>query len=189
MKTILLLNLVAVLVMGCVPMQGPSSQEHAQALKLVDQGVLALRAGDLDAALASFQMADELSPIAAAIDGLGCVALLKGDLDTSERLLWQAYNMDQSYDNALTNLALLYELRGDKARAEELYKQALQAEPGNFRARSNFVVLMHDNISRGAHLQGSASADPQVEAELRKTYALAPHPIVAHNLERLNLEF
>lgn len=160
---------------GCFLSPQVSDDRYKQAEKLVEQGSEHLRLGRLEEASAAFSVAVELAPLAAAVDGQGCVALLKGDFRQAERLFTAAYEMDASYDEALANLALLMDLSGRKERAKELYDQSVRVMPGHVGVRNNRAVLEYEQGQRKM----------LVVKELEKAGLLAEHGVVAENLARM----
>lgn len=160
---------------GCLLQPSISEDRYQQALHLVDQGTNSLRQGQLKEANTAFSMAEELAPIAAAVDGQGCVALLSGDFDRAERLFLRAYNMDDRYDHALANLALVNDIRGRRDKAKMLYDQAVDKMPESVAARNNRAALEYD---RG---EGKI----EVVQELEKAGLIADHHVVRENLGRL----
>lgn len=172
----LLLNLLifSVLVQAsCLPVvdYGLSAKKYQQAIELVDQGTTDLRANRLEEAEGAFAAASEISPIAAAFDGLGCVALMRQDFSLAERYFVYSYQVDPDYINSLGNLALLYEIAGLSESAARTYKMAIQAAPENFRIRNNFAVFLF-----------SKEAKTEAKNQLLKAFALAKHPVVATNV-------
>ena len=150
--------------------------QNTQALDQIDKGVLALRDNRLEDAEASFNVAFELAQLPAALDGLGCVSLIKGDLDIAEQYFTQAYEMDSEYNTPLGHLALIHELKGETLKADRLYKMALEEEPENFRARNNYAVLV-------------ANDDQKLALnELLRAKALVEHPVIDENIKRLRNE-
>jgi Tfp pilus assembly protein PilF len=166
-----------ILLSGCTAQRQPSLDDEVRARELIDQGVLELRAGGLEQARASFELAYELAPSAAALDGMGCAAMLQGDVAGAEKLLLSAYEFDQEYTNSLGNLALLYEIQGMREEARRLYERAVQENPKNFRFRNNFAAFL---IEYGSEASDRARAREQ----LQKARAMAPHPLVGENLEQ-----
>jgi Flp pilus assembly protein TadD len=132
-----------VLLGGCFGTKVPQHRLD-RAHQLVDEGAKALRAGKLDDADASFSMADELAAIPAAVDGRGCVALLKGDWDKAERFFIKAHTLDSEYTRALGNLGLLRDLQGRKEEAKTLYSKVLTYDPDNGEVRNNLAVLEYE---------------------------------------------
>jgi Flp pilus assembly protein TadD len=160
---------------GCFLSPQVPEERLNQAVKLVEEGSEHLRLGRLDEASAAFSVAVELAPLAAAVDGQGCVALLRGDFGQAERLFTAAYEMDGSYDEALANLALLMDVSGQKERAKQLYEQSVSAMPGHVGVRNNRAVLEYEQGQRKI----------LVVQELEKAGLLAKHGVVSENLARM----
>ena len=172
MKRILLL--IYLVFPGCL-LPGPQPitvDRHQDSLKMIDQGTVLLRGGQLDRAQASFVVAFQLAPCSAALDGLGSVAYARGDFVEAEKLFKKAYEMDPTYGVALSNLALLYENQGFHARARSLYLQAEVLEPRNIRLKNNFAVF---RAKRG-DLAGSRES-------LLEAAAIADNPIIEANVK------
>ncbi len=163
---------------GCVFGGKLPQEQHDRAMQLVDQGVTQLRQGRLNEALAAFTMAYEIAPVAAAVDGQGCVAVLEGRYSDAEMLFNRAYEMDGKYDNALGNLALLMELTGRQDKAKELYNQVVALFPEHPGFRNNRAVLEYNQGERKM----------LVVQELEKADLVAEHRVVKANLERLKGE-
>ena len=175
--TITLSLLCLFLCFGCAPLErGVSPHDIHRANELIDQGVLLLRAGQLDQAEASFAVAQEIADFAAALDGLGCIALLRGNYTRAERLFRRAYEMDDSYDHVLGNLALLYEMQGDRAQAKHFYKHALSDNPKSFRFRNNFAIFLYENDLENRE---------RIIYELEKAFALANDKLMQQNMKRV----
>jgi Flp pilus assembly protein TadD len=148
---------------------------YQQAVGLVDQGVKKLHEGKVDEASMAFSLAAELAPLAAAVDGQGCVALLKGDFARAEELFNRAYQMDNSYDDALGNLALLMDLTGRPEKAKALYNQAIDKIPDHVGFRNNKAALEYDRGERKM----------VVIQELEKAALIGDSPVVKANLDIL----
>lgn len=173
---------------GCLPIAPPDSESGRRASQLIDQGTEALRHGDLDRAEAAFSVSAELFPRPAAIDGLGCVALLRGENERAERFFNAALEADFGYTEALGNLALLYEQWGKPDKAREYYLRAISADPGNFRVRNNYgVFLAHCEISKDCDMsQEYGTADStDVRQQLLRAAVLQDSEIIGANLERV----
>ena len=167
---------------GCMANRVVGVEDQSEALRQVDQGTLYLRQRDLDKAEASFRVANETVPtLASALDGLGCVAFLRGNYKDAEEYFWRAYEVDSSYNNSLGNLALLYETTGDKQKAAQLYSRALQEDPRNFRARNNYAGFL---VSSGNNQKIKRAQD-----ELLKAKMLLNHPLISRNLENLDYSY
>ena len=165
-----------VMLCGCLPPPQLPGPERAKALQLIDQGTLQLRRGELRKAQASYQMAYDLAKLPQGLDGLGCVALLRGEHKLAEDYFQTALERDPSYDTALGNLALLYDLMGRHDEAREYYRRALAAQPLNVRARGNFGAFLADK-EVGKEFEG--------EREILHAQALGNNPIIEENLRRL----
>lgn len=174
LRTILVL-LLSVPLLGCSIGGKVPEENYQRALALVDLGTEKLRELDWDSAQAAFVLAEELAPLAAAIDGQGCVAMMLGNFDTAERFFREAYAADKGYDEALANLALLYDIRGERERARELFESFLEQNPDSARARSDYAAVIDDlGLDKAAVLQ-----------ELLKARALQSNGIVEENITKV----
>lgn len=134
--------------LGCFAPGAIPETRFKRAVHLVDVGTRFLREGSLTEARKAFELASELAPVAAAVDGLGCVALLEGRYTSAEGYFREAYEMDSSYDEALVNLGLLKELQGEHEAARAIYLEYLEKEPSSAKARNNLAALEYD-VGRG----------------------------------------
>jgi len=164
---------------GCFRREVIPEDRYQRALSLVDEGTALLRQRKLDEACVVFSMAAELAPLAAAVDGQGCVALLAGDLEQAEQLFEKAYEMDETYDDALGNLAVLRDIQGNSAEALKLYAQFLKTHPDSGIVRNNKAALEYDLGARKM----------LVVQELQKAERLSEHGVIRDNLQRLSSEF
>lgn len=153
---------------GCYTYIPELSEKHA-ALELIDRGTQKLRDGSFEEAEASFKAAYEVAALPEALDGLGSVATLRGNFDLAEIYFIKAYQGSQFYPNALGNLALIKEKKGDIQSANALYLQAIREDPTNFRIRGNFSAFLSDYTSRGKD---------EARMELLKAQALVDHPVL-----------
>ena len=165
--------LLAVVISGCAVITPASVDEIHKARSLVTQGVQHLRLGQLDRARASFEVAYQIANLPEAIDGLGCVSFIEGDLDQAERYFVEAYERDPEYVHVLGNLSLLYEARGEKKLADKLYRLALRENPENFRVRNNYAVFLQEAGTKGGR------------QAMLKAMALSDHPLMQQNLKQL----
>ena len=140
---------------------------------MVDSGVFSLRQGKLAAAKASFEVAWDLAALPAALDGLGSVALLEGEVGMAEQYFESAHRLDDTYVQSLANLALIYEYRGEYARALELFREVLKSDPANEAVRNNYAVSLFE--------QEKVLATKLVMGELLRAAALSKHPVIKHN--------
>jgi len=152
----------------------PSLEVTQRAQAFIDKGVVALRKGALADAQAAFGMALTIADSAAAQDGLGCVELMKGNVNQAEEYFRAAYDIDNSYGTALGHLALVYEIRNNKTEAKKLYERALVEEPENFRNRNNYAALIVDNKTE------------QARAELYRAKSAGQQKIILDNIARLD---
>jgi Flp pilus assembly protein TadD len=119
----------------------PSAIEQVRAKELLISAAKALDDNQLEVSAAAFRMSGELVPSAEAWDGLGCIALLRGDLDRAEALFFQAMDADRGYYNVYSNLALLELARGAVPAAKYYFRKSLAKDKLNFRSRSNYAIL------------------------------------------------
>ncbi len=163
---------------GCVPLGAAKPDRLHRAEQLVDKGVVALRARDLERAQAAFLMATEVAPTASAYDGLGCVALLRGDFVSSAESFRQALRIDPRYHRAIANWALLEDLQGHQEIALTLYNYYLNQYPDAAYIRNNKATLEYERGGRRMW----------VAQELQKALLVTPHAVIQGNLDRLREE-
>lgn len=176
---ILVCFLAQATVVGCFQRDRIPEERYKRALALVDEGTALLRQQKPTQAGVVFEMAAELAPVAAAIDGQGCAALMEGDFERAEELFEKAYEMDATYDEALGNLALLKDIKGESYEARKLYNRFLEAHPDSGVGRNNRAALEYDLGARRI----------RVAQELEKAHKLSEHGVIRDNLERLSTEF
>jgi Flp pilus assembly protein TadD len=163
------------LIAGCAIKAPIPEERYQKALELVDQGTLLLRDRRLDEAEASFSLAYDIAPVAAALDGRGCVAFLRGDWDRAERFFREAYMADEGYDEAAANLALVLDAQGKPEQAREWYTWYLSRHPEDAATRNNMAALEVD--------QGSDKE--LILQELLRAAAISRHSIIMDNITRL----
>lgn len=177
---------------ACAP-QRPNltpDQLAARELKLrelLKQSVVELRLGTpdaLDRAQASLEIARELHPKdARVLDGLGCVAWRKGNVNLAESFFKKSLEQDQNYSRPWAHLALVAEARGHYNAANGLLRKAIAVNPMNFMARNNRAAFLLKN-----------STNPRDHSiayqELMKAYQLSgsDDPIVQANIRRVQIE-
>lgn len=154
-----------------------SPQEQQTAEQLIEQGAAFIRIGKLDEARASFILSAELAMTPAALDGIGCVDFLLGELTSARDLFLRAYKLDENYVESISNLALLYNFIGAHREAERLYERVIQVQPTAFQSRNNLAVLLEE--------LGNTS---QARDELYKGYVLSQSDVVRDNLKRVGQE-
>ncbi len=100
---------------------------------LLDRGAQALAAGDLAEARSRYLRALELAPTEAerarAEAGLGRVSLAEGDTDAAARRFESALARNPDCAPALRGTASLAERSGDRERAHDLLRRAIEADP------------------------------------------------------------
>ncbi len=160
---------------GCFHSVGIPEERYQRAEELVEQGIGLLREERLDDAEASFSMAYDLAPLAAALDGQGCVALLRGEMELAEGFFRKAYESDRTYGEALANLAILMDITGRHREAMQLYTSYLEQYPDGVRARNNRAALEYD-------MGGSKI---WVSQELAKAALLSEDSVIRDNLTNL----
>lgn len=173
-----LVLLLSVAYIGCVVPKAPSLDSLVEGRKLIDKGTILMRKGDLDRAEATFGVAYESSRLPAALDGIGCVAVLKHDFPTAERIFLRVLREHPEYPTVRGNLALLYRLWDRSEESREQYRIAIGADPRNFRIRNNYAALLSDYFK-------SPQGHVVMRRELLSASAVAEHPVVMRNLERI----
>lgn len=176
-----LLYLIIFFLSACTLNIERDSTDYAAANQLVHNGTMKMEAGLLDEAKADFMLSNEIIETALATDGLGCIAFLEGNRERAKEYFKKAYILDNTYYNALGNLALIYDLEGMETEAHKLYKKALEGEPKNFRIRNNFAALLYDNKYRGIESGQNA------REELLKAKSINADKTVLENLQRINI--
>ncbi len=166
------ISLSAVALSGCLFSREIPEERYIRADLFVDQGAEELRQMHFEEAKRFFELAADLAPLAAAKDGLGCVELLRGDVDKAVSLFEEAYQMDRTYDEAMLNLALAYEVRGDSDRARDIYLEYLNKYPDSAPARNNLAALEYER--GGGRIE--------VLHALTKAAMLAPNRVLSQNI-------
>lgn len=164
------------LISGCMgaPIVAPDFNARREAQDLVDNGTLLLRQGELSRAQAAFESSWAISPSPQALDGLGCVAFLRGEEMEAEELFTRAVSFDEGYSHALSNLALLYEKQGKHEKARTLFEKGLISDPKNFQARNNYGVFLQEIGEEGG-----------ARSEILRAEVLSKHPLIIENVSRI----
>jgi tetratricopeptide (TPR) repeat protein len=133
-----------------------SPDRSAEVNSFVTKGILYLREydkGDHEALLrasAAFQIASQIDPDAVSvIDGLGCVALREGRIDSADSFFSKAILLDPSYARAWVHLAYVAELKGKYELSEEYLRRALQLDPFEVHGLNNLAGILHDQSPTG----------------------------------------
>ncbi len=114
---------------------GVSTRDPQQAAKLVEQGRACEAAGDRQGAVDSYRRAVECDDAAETIFRLAFLLDLSGEEDEAIALYETLATRTDPPINALLNLAILYEDRGQWIRAEKCLRQVLETDPNHERAR------------------------------------------------------
>lgn len=135
----------------------------------LNAGVVQLEAGDLEAAVVSFQQATRLNPgAAAAWDRLGSAYSMAGQLEAAVEAGRRAVELDPTAGLAWNNLGVSYAIMGDTDQALAATRRAVALDPDHAEAHNNLGTLLFD---RG-DLEGAA-ASFRTAIELRPGYAEA----------------
>lgn len=171
--------LFLIILSGCVFPKDRNPGDISESDRLAAQGLMHLRAKQYDQAESAFTLSNEIWENAPAIDGLGCLAFYQKDYEQAEKFFKKAHQVNPKYYNSIGNLALLYEVTNRKDSANELYREALEGDPKNFKIHNNFGGFLFDNYSR------EEKYSLEAEKELLKAQSLAPEDL----LVRDNLNF
>jgi len=101
--------------------------------------------------------------------------MLEGKLEEAERWFKQAYESDHHYDHSLANLALLYDLRGEKVRSLEVYRAIVRSNPEVGWIRNNLTAVQSD---LGLEPHG-------LEEQLLRSAVVESNEIVNENITRM----
>ena len=140
----------------------------------LDAGDQAIANGDRISAIKSFQAAYTVDPDNPEV----CFKLayeldLVGEEDEALHLYEQACQVDQPALNALLNLSVMYEDRGEYAKAERCLRQVLATDPNHTRAR----MYMKD-----VEASSSMVVDDEEEKRLEAHHALLDTPVTDFDL-------
>ncbi|MCP8900646.1 serine/threonine-protein kinase [Gilvimarinus xylanilyticus] len=104
------------------------------------RGVIALWSGDLDDATAALTQALSIERSAIVLNNLGVAHLLQGDYAQAHPLLTEALDIAPNDPQTLFNLADTYQVKGDEAKARELYRQVAELSAG---ASDAYTLRLH----------------------------------------------
>ncbi len=161
------------------PAPGGEADRAAGPKQMRDQGIAALRAGDLDQAIDLLGKAAALLPDdGEALNALGAACLGRKDYAAAERAIGEALRVQPANGYAWTNLGYLHQRRKDIRRAIAAYREGLKHLPGEAR--------LHNNI-------GSALEEVDEMEEAQQHFATAvellpDHPGSYNNLGRAKLK-
>ncbi len=171
----ILLLLVTLGLGGCASLTGSdkATGEQSDALQQQFADAVALkRAGDLDAARASFLALSQARPEwTGPLANLGLIAQAEGDRAQAETYFKQVLGLDPMHPHANNALGVLARKQGQFAEAEAYYRQALAQHPEFKPALRNLAILLElyqgrlaealELVERYQALQ--ETPDPQVE--------------------------
>ena len=86
-----------------------------------------------------FEPIDDLTATAHFYNNLGAEALLDGDIEGARKHLETATRIDPSFIKAANNLGVWHARAGQSAKAVEIYRKALEVEPGNVPLLTNMA--------------------------------------------------
>jgi protein O-mannosyl-transferase len=155
----------------------PDDPDTADALN--NLGNLQRDAGELDAALASFDRALGLRPsYVAARNGRALALQALGRVDEAERELTAALALEPDAATTHSNLGNLYFRRGDLARARERYVSALRLDPDFADAHNNLGSVyfkLGDRAAAEREYRAALRLRPDSEA-IRRNLAIVAEP-------------
>lgn len=149
MKKKMMTVLFLLLSSGCAVFENRSpSERERRAGRLLDSGIEYLQQHEYSKAKAAFGASFEMFPGAAALDGLGCVALMDKEYERAGEYFRQAVKLDESYSLAVHHLALMYDLSGNADEAQRFYRKALRDNPDSASLRNDYGAFIYDRWSR-----------------------------------------
>lgn len=152
---------------------GDASADPQAAADCYQAGLNAEAAGDREAAIESFRKATRLDSNPEYLFKLAIFLDLVGEEDEAVAAYEQLCSESQPHMNALVNLAVLYEDRGEVGKAEKCLRQILDTDPNHPRAR----LYMKDVIaSRDMYY------DEEMARDIAKRSALLDTPVTDFEL-------
>ena len=152
---------------------GEASADPQAAAAHYQAGLDAEAAGDRERAIEEFRKASRLDGNPKYLFQLAYMLDLVGEEDEAIALYEQVCSRQQPHMNALINLAVLYEDRGEVGKAEKCLKQILDTKPNHKRAR----LFMKDvEASRDMYY------DEEMARDLAKRSALLDTPVTDFEL-------
>ena len=161
--------------------QGRLQEARALSLKLCQQrpndatvhamaGMLAVRFGLLEEAVAHYQAALRLQPAYSAVhDHLGILFSRLGRLDQAIGHFQTALRLQPGQAVTCNNLGVAYKEKGELDKAEECYRHALRLRPGYAEAHNNLGVVLS---SRGRLVQAESCFRRALQAQADHLAAL-----------------
>ena len=150
------------------------ARDAAAATKHLDTARKAVMSGDRVTAIAEFRKAVASDPNNAdALFGLAYQLDLVGEEEESLSLYERAASRTPAHLNALINLAIMYEDRGDLVRSERCLRQVLDTEPNHPRAR----LYMKDVLG-----SKEMAVEEEADRDIFKKRALLDTPVTDFEL-------
>lgn len=161
------LALVVVLALGLAACSG--DDERGQADELLQQGLQAQAAGDLNAAVDAYLQVIQLDPQNKfAYYNLGVIEQGKGELPAAEAHYRTTLGLDPDFVPALFNLAILRTDTGPEE-AVTLYEHLIEVDPAHAAAHLNlgFLLIEQGREGRGQkELEEAVRLDPSLEGRI-----------------------
>ena len=149
----------------------PAQQTYKDMVSAFYTGVIALNVGDDEHALSGLTLATELVPSEpAAWADLGLFALRHNNLDQARTYLEKAHDLAPKNGQILTLLGLLETQQGSFGAAIGDYKQAVENNPSDLRAR----YALEESLD-----QQGAGVDPEAQKQLQAIYQAVPDNLFA----------
>lgn len=140
---------ILIIFSACFSNQKPQAVNKQNPSEYVTKGVIYLREYDrgnkeaLKKAAAAFEIASQINQdLPEVLDGLGCVALREGKIDSSEGFFNRVTLLYPNYSRAWVNKAHIAELRGDLDNAELYLREALRINDFDVHALNNLSVIL-----------------------------------------------
>jgi len=108
---------------------------------------------------------------------IGRCRLEIGQLDEAEQVLLEAFQENPKYEATLTNLGIVYRMKGDYEKAESYYRQALEIKPKHAPAHVSLgaLCIFQDKYAEAIeHLERAVKLDASLaigHADLAVAYA------------------
>lgn len=134
--------LIPVLFIACSATEVDREKRQERSREYLTRGIDALRIEDYQKAQAAFEVSNDIYENAAALDGLGCVALSRNRYQEADEWFRQAAALNPAYTHVKGNQGLLALYQGKQALAEGLLKEAILEHPENERFRYNRAMVL-----------------------------------------------
>lgn len=175
--------LVVLLAVGALrwlaPVEGSvdAGTSAASIATLLDEGIAAYGAGDLDGAEQAFAAAIAIDPEnALAVFDLGTVRDARGDTAGARDLYARAVEIDPEFADAHFNLAVAQASLGDSGGAAISYQRTIELQPTRSAALWNLGLLLYDDgqlVDARALLNAAIALDPTLADRVPENVELA----------------